>query len=212
MSSSKPDLANLLSSKNASTSLDSLSEPIAANSPSLVNPPRNNSNGFAPISPSAVPTRRKSDQFTDESENGNSKRSKTTYCSSITPNNQQTHLKFKAAKTPHWRSDGPVVVVDTVKRRKSVIIEQSEDMVKETPASPAETDYGTAPVLTSTPKGFDISSQFAWEPPAAERRRSKRKTAPVFKIPVQAHEEEEDDVEEEEALRDVPQQWDETTL
>ncbi|KAF8249710.1 hypothetical protein K440DRAFT_621176 [Wilcoxina mikolae CBS 423.85] len=205
MSGSKLDLANLLSSK---TSLDSFSEPTTTNSPSLVKLTRNDSNGCAPISPTIVPTRRKSDEFTDERENENPKRSKTTHRSSITPGNQQqAHLKFKAAKTPHRKSEGFVAAADTAKGRESVIIEQPEDMVKETPASPAETDYGTAPVLTSTPKGLDISSHFGWEPPAVERRRGRRKTVPVFQVPVQAQEEE-DDVEEEEALKDVPQQWD----
>lgn len=89
-----------------------------------------------------------------------------------------------------------------------MIIEQPEDMAKETPASPAETDYGTAPVLTSTPKGrLDISSHFGWKPPAVERRRGRRKTVPVFQVRGQSQEEE-DDVEEEEALKDVPQQLD----
>jgi hypothetical protein len=206
MSGSKPDLANLLSSKN---SLDSLSESTTTNSSSPVNLTRNDSNGRAPISPTIVPTRRRSDEFTDERENGNPKRSKTTHCSSITlRNQQQAHLKFKAAKTPHWKSEGFVAAADTVKRRKGVIIEQPEDMAKETPASPAETDYGTAPVLTSTPKGrLDISSHFGWKPPAVERRRGRRKTVPVFQVRGQSQEEE-DDVEEEEALKDVPQQLD----
>jgi len=89
---------------------------------------------------------------------------------------------------------------------------------KETPVSPAETDYGTAPVLTSTPNGNGLGSKqpYAWETSA------RKKTMPAFRSPqkkkpqelLEAMDDGFDDVDEEEALlRGAAEaQWDETTI
>jgi hypothetical protein len=145
----------------------------------------------SPIKLSATTTtrRRKSDEGHghDGSDTSPSvqKRSKTSHNPQVSPTRpQQGHLGFKAAKTPHNK---PFFVspLATGKKQQQQQPPSSQEMVKETPISPVETNYGTAPVLTSTPKGVGV--QYGWE-----RRRTT--------IAEHHQEEVEDDIEEEEAL------------
>jgi hypothetical protein len=92
------------------------------------------------------------------------------------PPPQQAHLGFRAVKTPHNKP--PAAISPAAKKQQQEPPPpppSSQEMVKETPISPVEANYGTAPVLTSTPKGVGV--QYVWE---------RRKTIPRF----------EDDVEE----------------
>lgn len=92
---------------------------------------------------SAIPARRKSNDLIDQDEApALAKRKKTTHFSPKSVAN----AGLKMAKTPHRKSEA-----FTSTFAKAIA---EGEMVKETPISPAETNYGTAPILTSTPKDF----------------------------------------------------------
>lgn len=187
----KPDLAGLLGGTMNSPSIDALSEQAPIYSDEITIP-----NGHPQ---GAIPVRRKSSEHNCDNEDDNpthAKRAKTTH-QSPTALARQGHIKLKVAKTPHRRSDG-----NLAKRKAGVEV---DEMVKETPISPTETNYGTAPVLTSTPKGF--LGQYGLG--------GRRKTMPLFPSTAVADDnDDENDIEEEEALRGAARDvaWDETTM
>lgn len=198
MSGTKPDLAGLFGGGDKA-SLDAL-----ANTP-------------PPARKTAVPARRKpSDSDSHHSDDNYSKRTKTTHHSPPTAHRRNSRLP----KTPHRR------ISAAAGSHNLLPATQADDLnaVKETPVSPAETDYGTAPVLTSTPNGHGLGlmrsnggkQQYRWQSSA------RRKTMPAFRSPqkknpqemVEVVDDDCDDLDEEEALlRGVAEAgWDETTI
>ena len=168
MSTTGTDAANLLNGNRNTVSSGSLSD-----SPAIEPSPM----GLSRHRSSAVPSRRKSDSVAenDHTLGKTTKRSKPNHAHS--PEAAQAPLNFKSTKTPRKLSRILKGINQNLAGNRRPPNGGSDMAMKETPAGDApsqESDYGTAFVITSTPKS-DVGSQYAKGP------LSRRKTMPIHR-------------------------------